>query len=486
VWQSIIIGLIFAAAVQPIPAAALTQRTAEPPSATLKGRAVLSADTFAPGPPSGSGLGEDEPKGGREPPFEGQPVGGFSAVLGVGDGEYLAITDNGFGSKGNSADFLLRVYRIRPDFETASGGGGKIPVRSFIQLRDPDRWVPFGITNEDTEDRLLTGADFDIESVRQDGRGDLWFGDEFGPFLIHTDAAGRLLEAPIPLPGVKSPENPSLETEKEPNLPTSGGFEGMAISEDGNTLYPMLEVALEDDPDQSQRLIYEFDLGNKRYTGERWYYRAEAPEHSIGDLTALGDERFLAIERDNEQGEAARFKKVYLIDFRSTDAEGYLTKHEVLDLLSIRDPARISEPAREGDVGLGDPFAFPFWTVESVLPLGDGRLLLLNDNNYPLSAGRNPDQPDNTEAIVVQATALQGDLPARAPTAQAPGTGGPPLLLWAGLSLVGAGTLGGAVWSGLPRLRPPRALGESAGRTQPRRPSGGAEELVELQFAYTK
>ena len=438
---AIIIGLlIFAAAVQPIPAAALAQQPAEPPRATLQGRAVLPADTFAPGPPSGSGLGEDEPKGGREPPFEGQPVGGFSGVLDAGGGgEYLAMTDNGFGSKGNSADFLLRVYRIRPDFETAGGGGGKIGVEDFIQLRDPDRWVPFEITNEDSEERLLTGADFDTESVRQDGRGDFWFGDEFGPFLLHADATGRVLEAPIPLPGVKAPENPSLETEEEPNLPTSSGFEGTAVSEDGNTLYPMLEVALKDDPDQSQRVIYEFDLGSKRYTGERWYYRAEAPEHALGDLTTLDANRFLAVERDGQQGEAARFKKVYLVDLRHTDAEGYLIKQEVLDLLFIRDPNLISEPAREGDVGLGDPFAFPFWTIESILPLGDGRLLLLNDNNYPLSTGRNPEQPDNTEAIIVHVAALGGDLAARA--------------LWVGLVLLGTGILGVAVWSSLRRLR---------------------------------
>ena len=236
------IGLMFAAAVYPIPVTALVQRPAEPPRATLEGRAVLPAHTFAPGPPSGSELGEDETKGrGHKPPFKGQPVGGFSAVLEAGDGEYLTITDNGFGTKDNSADFLLRVYRIRPDFETASGGSGGISVESFIQLRDPNRRVPFEITNENSEDRILTGADFDIESVRQDGQGDLWFGDEFGPFLLHTDAAGRVLEPPIPRPGVKTKENPTLEADEEPNLSASTGFEGMGISEDGNTLYAILE-----------------------------------------------------------------------------------------------------------------------------------------------------------------------------------------------------------------------------------------------------
>jgi hypothetical protein len=46
----------------------------------------------------------------------------------------------------------------------------------------------------------------------------LWFGDEFGPFLLHTDVTGKLLDAPIPLPDfenpgkqVRSPQNPLHE-----------------------------------------------------------------------------------------------------------------------------------------------------------------------------------------------------------------------------------------------------------------------------------
>lgn len=418
---------LFTAAAVTLPASAAM---AVPPEATLEGRAVLPADTFAEGPPSGSGLSEeDELKGGRTPPFEGQPVGGVSAVLDAGGGEYLAMADNGFGKKSNSADFLLRAYRIRPNFETTGGGSGEIAVGEFVQLRDPDRLIPFPITNKESEGRLLTGADFDIESVRQDGAGGFWFGDEFGPFLLHTDATGRVLEAPIPLPGVKSPENSTLEAGETPNLPTSRGFEGMAISDDLTTLYPVLEGALEDDPDGRQRSVHEFDLASGSYTGERWRYRAEDPEHTIGDFTSLGDGRFLAIERDNEQGEGAKFKKVFLVDLGETDSEGFFVKEEVLDLLSIRDPDCISEPAREGDIGIGDPFSFPFQTIESVLPLGEGRLLLLNDNNYPLSAGRNPTQPDDTEAIIVRSDSLRG--------AGMPGTGGPSVPALAGLAVLG-------------------------------------------------
>lgn len=407
---------------------------AQSPQTTLEGRAVLPAETFAEGPQSGAEAGEDEVNG-VSLPLEGQPVQGFSAVLDAGDGSYLAMPDNGFGEKGNSSDFLLRVYRIAPDFETASGGSGDVEVEGFIELRDPDALVPFDITNGDTPGRLLTGADFDIESVRADANGDLWFGDEFGPFLLHTDATGRLLEAPIPLPGVASPEDPTPGGE-EPDLPTSKGFEGMAVSDDANTLYPMLEGAVEGE-DPSLRSIYEFDAAAGEYTGEAWSYRVEEPENAIGDFTPLGGGRFLVIERDDEEGGAAAFKKIYAVDFAETDGEGFLVKEEVADLLDVEDPDGISLPVREGDVGVGETFAFPFQTIESVLPLGEGRMLVLNDNNFPFSLGRNPEKPDDNEAIIVRSDALAG-------LQSMPTTGGPSPLILAGAAIFAAGMLGAA------------------------------------------
>lgn len=367
---------------------------------TLAGRAVLPADSFWGGPGSGSLLGE-EAINGRVPPFPGQPVQGISAVIAAGQGTYWAMADNGFGDKANSADFLLRVYRVRPDFETTKGGTGTVAILGHVSFADPDSHVPWPIVNDGTPERLLTGADFDIESIRQDKAGDFWVGDEFGPFLLHFDPNGALLEPPIPLPGVKSPQNPTLDGEA-PNLPTSRGFEGMAIAPNGKTLYPTLEGSLTTDPDQRRRVFYEFDIRSGTYTDRTWQYRMEAPEHAIGDVTAVDANRLLVIERDNLQGAEAAFKRIYLVDLRRVGDDGFLTKELVVDLLAIADPAGISLPAEAGDVGLGDPFSFPFQTIESVLPLDGRRLLIANDNNYPFSAGRHPGQPDDNEFIVVE------------------------------------------------------------------------------------
>jgi glycerophosphoryl diester phosphodiesterase len=110
-----------------------------------------------------------------------RPVQGFSAILDNGDGTFLGFVAQGAGA--------IRGYRIR----AAENG---VPGADFIELRDPDRRIPFAIVNHFTTERVLTGADFGIESIRRATDGSLWFGDEFGPFLLHTDAAGRVLEAP--------------------------------------------------------------------------------------------------------------------------------------------------------------------------------------------------------------------------------------------------------------------------------------------------
>jgi glycerophosphoryl diester phosphodiesterase len=386
-----------------LPSVAGSVGTTEP---TLLARAVLPADTFLTGPSSGSLLGTT-PINGRTPPFPGQPVQGISALIDAGHGTFWAMPDNGFGNKANSADFLLRVYKVLPQFETKDGGPGTIDILGFVQFRDPDNRIPWPIVNGSSADRLLTGGDFDIESIRIDRDGDFWVGDEFGPFLLHFDETGRLLEAPIALPGVKSPDNPTLGG-GTPNLPSSRGFEGTAISPNGKTLYPTLEGALTTDPDQRRRIFYEFDIASSSYTGTTWQYRMEDPAHAIGDVTAVDKNRLLVIERDNLQGAAAAFKRVFLVDLRETDAQGFLVKNLVVDLLSIADPDMISLPAQSGDIGLGDPFSFPFQTIESILPLDGRRLLIANDNNYPFSAGRNPGQPDNNEMIIVRVDSLPG------------------------------------------------------------------------------
>lgn len=378
---------------------------------TLKGFAVLPADSYAEGPPSGNSI--TGTTNGRTIPFANQPIQGFSAVQVADDNSYWFLSDNGFGSKANSPDYLLRIYRLDPSFRGTENGDGSVNVLDFIQLSDPDNKIPFQIVNENTSDRLLTGADFDIESFVIAEDGTIWIGEEFGPYLLHVDATGKLLAAPIPTPNitnletapefVRSPDHPDFLTEPvNANLPRSRGFEGMAVSLDQKTLYPMLEGTVVGDPANSVR-IYKFDLATKQYQGLVGYYYLENPSHAIGDITVINENEFLVIERDNGQGANARFKKLFKVDFSQQDANGFVAKEEIGDLLNISDPKDLN-----GDGST--KFTFPFVTIESVVVLDERTLLLANDNNYPFSIGR-PPEIDNNEIIV-----LELDQPLNIPT----------------------------------------------------------------------
>lgn len=377
---------------------------------TLEGRAILPADATAPAPFPGAANADPVPAAGAT-----QPVGGFSALLGApGRDTFWAMPDNGFGSKANSRPFLLRVYRVRADFETRRGGTGQVEVLDAITLRDPDDKVPFPIVLEATSERLLTGADFDIESMRAAPDGTLWFGEEFGPFLVHTDATGKVLEAPIPTPGVKSPDFPATGI-TEPvagpaNLARSNGYEGMAISEDGRKLYPVLEGPVTGD-DQRNRRLFEFDIATRTYSPIVRSYRVADPSHLVSDLTLLDGTRAVSLERDNLQGAAAVHKRGFVVDLKRTGLDGALRKREVVDLLELADPERISLPARPGDIGLGKLFSMPYVTIESVLPLGRDRLAIVNDTNFG-STGRNPGLPDYSDFVVVDVPDLD-DRPRR-------------------------------------------------------------------------
>ena len=393
-------------------------------SASLAGWALMPANTFATGPTTGqfaTGAG-----GNPLPLLNQQSVQGFSAVLaGPTAGSYYFMPDNGFGTQGNSADALLRIYAVTPDFKTAQGGTGSVSAAnynsgatmsgftapSYITLSDPNSLLSFRIQadyqryyNQASNPavdasirsgRLLTGADLDIESVRKDKNGNLWFGDEFGPYLVKTNAQGQVLRREVGMLGVLSPQNPAvLNGNATATLGSSRGFEGMAINAAGDRLYTLLEGTVTGDPAGTLR-INAFNVDTEAYTGQQWRYKLEAAGTNIGDMTAINDHEFLVIERNGATatGGGTPFKKIFKIDLNQLDANGNVVKTEVVDLMNIADPNDLN-----GDGSTS--FTFPFVTIESVLVLDANTLLVANDNNYPGTGGRNLGS-DNTEFLKI-------------------------------------------------------------------------------------
>jgi len=377
----------------------------------LVGRSVLPAETYRPDSArSGHFTGTTTPVAA---PFPGQPVQGFSGVHRNSDGTYLVMSDNGFGNKRNSQDFELRVHRVAPDFST----GRTTLVEGGFGLSDPDGHIAWPIWRDGgcaatppaglpagyacpEPDRVLTGWDFDIESMQVAPDGTFWFGDEFGPFLLHTDDEGRLLEEPVPTPGVWARDNPLLPPGQAANLADSKGFEGMAMSPDGRTLYPMLEGPIAEDREAglaADLRIFEVSLGGSggpRYSDDFWRYRMEHPSNAIGDFIAVNDHQFLVVERDNGAGPTARFKAIFLVDLRDRDRDGYVDKDLLVNLMAVPDP--------QGLGGFGPFFPFPFVTIEDVEIVDRSTIAVLNDNNFPGAGGRAANRPDENEMILVR------------------------------------------------------------------------------------
>lgn len=403
-----------------LPLAALAQ--------TLSGWAHLPAGTFSDGPTSGQ-FAAANPWGSHPPPFlDRQPVQGFSAVLrGPRPDVFHVLVDNGFGTQANSRDALLRAYALRIDWRHAGGGSGRVQPadwhsgevrpafdrRSRLELDDAQHRLGRAIEADHRHHgkdptqpevapelragRLLTGADFDLESFQRDAQGHFWFGDEFGPYLLHSDASGRLLRPPIPLPGVYSPQHGEVRAGRAvANLPASGGFEGMALHPDGQRLFTLLERPVEGDSEGSLRLS-EFDLATAAYSGRYFRYRLHPQGTHIGDLVAVDATRFLVIERNASTATAAEpapFKRIFLIDLADLPVGGELPKRLLVDLMRLADPHDL-----DGD---GERvFTFPYVTIENLLLLDARTLLVANDNNFPYGGGRRA-AADDTEFLRIR------------------------------------------------------------------------------------
>jgi len=362
-------------------------------------------------------------------PVQGQSVQGFSGIVALGKDTFLALTDNGFGSKVNSQDALLMVHRLQVDWAT-----GQVKRTHTTFLHDPDHKIPFAIQNEATRERYLTGADLDIESIQVVGN-EWWIGDEFGPYVVRFDAQGKalgLIEATVGDKTYRSPDHYGMG--RLPNYPgdagtwdvrRSGGFEPMALSKDGRTLHPMFEWPLWDATAKAQEQhdgkpftrILSLDVASRRYGAQQWKYRFEATGHVAADFQMLDATTGLVIERDDASEGAgpgcpdaprtdcftrpARFKRIYKIDLAQTDADGFVRKVAFIDLTKIANPKRLAKVGPNEEV-----FVLPHLGPEGLTVVDARHIVVVNDNNFPFSSGRQIGKPDDNELTLLDIGAL--------------------------------------------------------------------------------
>jgi hypothetical protein len=300
--------------------------------------------------------------------------------------------------------------------------------------------VPFRIATEATETRYLTGADFDPESIQPMPDGSFWIGDEFGPHLLHVDAQGvvqRVVDTRLDGHPLISPDHHSLQVAASPTagvpfrVRRSGGYEGMALTPDGRTLWAMLEQPLfaagSDQPEGRFLRVLEFSPERAEWTGRQVRYRLEEGATAIGDFNFVDATRALVIERDNGEGDpglacaqgarptqqAPCFPRR-----RASSASTWWTWRRRMprascgssvhiDLMAIRDPEGVAR--QRGDLPAGTPrdrFTFPFFTIENVAAVDAEHIVVGNDNNLPFSAGRHAFRADDNELVLLRVPEL--------------------------------------------------------------------------------
>ena len=365
-----------------------------PPAVELIGYVSMPPGAFRGGPPSGQF--DAEGRRAATPRFDSQPVQGVSSIQpGPTPGAWWALSDNGFGRKWNSPDYRLSIYLFDVRPRTEAGSDSRSALQAVVELSDPAKFFPWRLTDENSPERVLSGADADPESLVAMPDDTFWIGDELGPWLLHFSVDGELLGPPVELPDhARSVNHPLvLAGADDAKIERSRGFEAMDLAGDNKTLVTILEGAVRGDPPRRLR-VQRYDTVAGKWLPFTLIYELDTDTMSVTDMSRIAGNRFVVIERDDLEGDAAKAKRVYSIDLDKALPGKPLVKKLVIDLLAIGNARGLAE-----SLPAGTPFRLPYLTTESIQVLDRKHVVLVNDNNYPDTGGRGPAVPDATEWI---------------------------------------------------------------------------------------
>jgi hypothetical protein len=322
-----------------------------------------------------------------------------SGIAWTGDGpHYLMLTDRGVGD--GTTDYFCRMHLVSIVVPPAPSGELQFTLLATRLLRDEAGRNFTGASRAFDAAAPLKSLRLDPEGIRVGRTGSVFISDEYGPYVWEFSPEGRRLQV-LKVPEHFLVKNPGATPEDElPPHNTVGripnrGLEGLAISPDGGKLYGLLQSPLLQDSalDGDRWLgsncrILELDVGGGAAPRE-FVFPLEDVHHGTNEILAVNDHEFLVIERDNKEGDKARFKKIIKIDIAAaSDVSGIealpaqglpagvtaVRKGEFIDLLDRR-------------FGLAGP-SFPE-KIEGLAfgpDLPDGRHLLLVTTDNDLKA----------------------------------------------------------------------------------------------------
>jgi hypothetical protein len=306
---------------------------------------------------------------------------------------------------------------------------GTFRVTDVITLKDRDGMPLSGMLNplktaatENAMDgagkplpRSLNG--FDAEGIVRLADGTFWIGDENGPSMAHFSAEGRMIVRHVPqgTEGEFAGANYDIKGTLPAILakrPINRGIESMAISPDENFLYFIMQNPLAN-PDvktyqQAKNIrLFKIERASMKVVGEYVYtlddpmsFRRDPSKRQndprISELMAIGLDRLIVLERTELT------TKLYEVELASaTNIAGSrwddAATSPSLEAASVAD-AKITPLKKTLRLDTAD-FPDIVGKTEGMAMLGDGALLLINDDDFGIAGGR-------TQIVVLRGTGI--------------------------------------------------------------------------------
>lgn len=272
------------------------------------------------------------------------PLSWRRAADGSYEGTLYSQPDRGYIKSGVTTNYRPRLHRLTLTFAPApNGSANQNQVRlsqaatvlyaeangTPLTSLDPSPTVSGTRAGFPPLPQAYNGRlSLDAEGLVRLPDGTFYVSDEYGPYLYRFSATGTLLQAVrppdafIPKRNTRdsfSSDNPAAgQPSPSPSEPVAGrennqGFEGLALSLDGTTLYALMQSALRQDGGDEGRTqrrytrMLAYDLANPAAPVLRSEWILPLPLYndngttlvaSVGDLVALNGRQFLVLVRD--------------------------------------------------------------------------------------------------------------------------------------------------------------------------------------------
>lgn len=257
-------------------------------------------------------------------------LGGWSAIAAAeAPDEYWLLPDRG--PKDGAVSFPTRVHRIRLKLDVQKETTVQFELLETILLKNAEGKSLIGLSSAFTGADPATNLRFDPEGIRALPENRIAISDEYGPsvvvFDVQSGKASEWFKTPNHI-AIKYPAgDPEQETaENSSGRQPNGGFEGLATQPDNNTLLAFTQKPLLQDLQAvdgkmvgSHCRVVKFEVNGK--TSGEFLYPLSSSSTAVSEILGLGKSQALVLERDSAEGNEAKVKGVYWIDYsQATDS----------------------------------------------------------------------------------------------------------------------------------------------------------------------